>query len=412
MTCCAEGPRDPGLPGRRHRPARATGRMQRAGEIPASVVWKVSAMLAPSNPLTLRQLERLGASTINVPSDVTLGQLAEMRRGDQPADRPVRGGARRDGRRGPRPGGGRPDRGGRADVHEVRAAELQAAVPQRPAPGRRGGRDRTGEGAPGRVALEWIERSGLDLVQSGPAAKGLGVPEPRHDKRGGRCDRAGAGAERGGGQAEPGAENAAVRRMADGDDEVALQHRVALASGLTVAGRAAGDRHRQLGQRAEPVQPAAARAGRRGARGHRGGRRHPGRVPHDLARRGPDEAERHAVPQPAGHRDRGDDPGLPAGRHRHPGQLRQDRARRDDGRGQRGHPDGDGHRRCPRPAASSAGSRIGAGTALWRLWDERRAGRLDDAEWRDLEACLGCGPAPATRWAPRPPWRCCARRSA
>jgi hypothetical protein len=28
------------------------------------------------------------------------------------------------------------------------------------------------------VALEWIKRSGLDLVQSGPGAPGLGVPEP------------------------------------------------------------------------------------------------------------------------------------------------------------------------------------------------------------------------------------------
>src|SRR5713226_6511539 len=53
--------------------------MPAAGEIPASTVWKVSAVLAPSNPLSLCQLERLGGSTINVPSDVTLGQLAEMR---------------------------------------------------------------------------------------------------------------------------------------------------------------------------------------------------------------------------------------------------------------------------------------------------------------------------------------------
>ena len=52
---------------------------QAAGEIPESVVWKVSAVLAPSNPVSLRQLEQLGASTVNVPSDVTLGQLAEMR---------------------------------------------------------------------------------------------------------------------------------------------------------------------------------------------------------------------------------------------------------------------------------------------------------------------------------------------
>jgi hypothetical protein len=53
--------------------------MQADGQIPASVVWKVSAMLAPANPLTVTQLERLGASTINVPADVTQGQLAEMR---------------------------------------------------------------------------------------------------------------------------------------------------------------------------------------------------------------------------------------------------------------------------------------------------------------------------------------------
>jgi len=28
------------------------------------------------------------------------------------------------------------------------------------------------------VALEWIARSALDLTQSAPGAKGLGVPEP------------------------------------------------------------------------------------------------------------------------------------------------------------------------------------------------------------------------------------------
>ena len=44
-----------------------------------------------------------------------------------------------------------------------------------------------------------------------------------------------------------------------------------------------------------------------------------------------------------------------------------------------------------RPAAVFRGERIGAGTALWRLWDERRAGLVSDAEWRDLEACLDCG---------------------
>jgi dihydroxy-acid dehydratase len=45
-----------------------------------------------------------------------------------------------------------------------------------------------------------------------------------------------------------------------------------------------------------------------------------------------------------------------------------------------------------REPAVFRGERIGSGTALWRLWDERRAGRLDDTGWRDLENCLACGP--------------------
>jgi dihydroxy-acid dehydratase len=44
-----------------------------------------------------------------------------------------------------------------------------------------------------------------------------------------------------------------------------------------------------------------------------------------------------------------------------------------------------------RPAASFRGAMVGTGTGLWRLWDERRAGLLDDAGWRELERCLSCG---------------------
>jgi len=44
-----------------------------------------------------------------------------------------------------------------------------------------------------------------------------------------------------------------------------------------------------------------------------------------------------------------------------------------------------------RPVVSFRGTPIGTGTSLWRLWDERRAGRLDDADWRALERCLACG---------------------
>ncbi|MGH3070497.1 MAG: dihydroxy-acid dehydratase, partial [Streptosporangiaceae bacterium] len=44
-----------------------------------------------------------------------------------------------------------------------------------------------------------------------------------------------------------------------------------------------------------------------------------------------------------------------------------------------------------REPATFRGRRIGTGSDLWRLWDERRAGRLDDADWRELERCLACG---------------------
>ncbi len=41
-----------------------------------------------------------------------------------------------------------------------------------------------------------------------------------------------------------------------------------------------------------------------------------------------------------------------------------------------------------RPPCSFRGKRIGSGTDLWRLWDMRRNGELDDKDWAELEACL------------------------
>ena len=123
--------------------------MQKDGEIPDSVVWKVSAMLAPGNPLSVAQLERLGADTVNVPSDMTLGLLAELRAATTlPIDLYVEAPS---------------SMGGVVRGHE--ASELVAVAspmyvkfglrnsrplyPERAAPGRRGGRHRPGEGAPG-----------------------------------------------------------------------------------------------------------------------------------------------------------------------------------------------------------------------------------------------------------------------
>jgi hypothetical protein len=151
---------------------------QAAGQVPESVVWKVSAVLAPSNPVSLRQLEQLGASTVNVPSDVTLGQLAEMRAAASvPIDLYVEA----------------PDSlGGVVRGHES-ADLIAAAAPIYVKFGLRNARPLYPSGLHladdaaaiarekvhrAAVALEWIARSGLDLVQSGPGAKGLGVPEP------------------------------------------------------------------------------------------------------------------------------------------------------------------------------------------------------------------------------------------
>jgi dihydroxy-acid dehydratase len=44
-----------------------------------------------------------------------------------------------------------------------------------------------------------------------------------------------------------------------------------------------------------------------------------------------------------------------------------------------------------RVPASFNGERLGSGTALWRLYDARRAGLLGSAEWARLETCLGRG---------------------
>ncbi|MHB8191307.1 MAG: dihydroxy-acid dehydratase [Ferrimicrobium sp.] len=44
-----------------------------------------------------------------------------------------------------------------------------------------------------------------------------------------------------------------------------------------------------------------------------------------------------------------------------------------------------------RPPASFQGRRIGTGTDLWRLWDKRRSGQLRDEEWDELEQSLSCG---------------------
>ena len=151
---------------------------RRTGEIPASVVWKVSAMLAPANPLTVAQLERLGASTVNVPVRRHAGPARRDARGDHlPIDLYVEAPSG-DGRRGPRAGGGRPGGRGRADVRRssgcaTRGRSTPAACTWRARRPRSRGRRCT---AP-RVALEWMapQRAGPGPVaarRAGPRRPG------------------------------------------------------------------------------------------------------------------------------------------------------------------------------------------------------------------------------------------------
>jgi hypothetical protein len=55
------------------------GEARRAGLLPEDMQAKVSVMLPASNPASARVLEQLGASTINLPTDLTLPQIAAIR---------------------------------------------------------------------------------------------------------------------------------------------------------------------------------------------------------------------------------------------------------------------------------------------------------------------------------------------
>lgn len=53
--------------------------LRRTGALPADMQAKISVMLPAANPAAARVLERLGADTINLPTDLTLAQIAAVR---------------------------------------------------------------------------------------------------------------------------------------------------------------------------------------------------------------------------------------------------------------------------------------------------------------------------------------------
>ena len=68
------------------------GRMKQAGDLPGDLVLKVSVSLPAANPATARVLEDLGATTLNLPVDLSLPQIAGIRQAvDCPLDVYVEG---------------------------------------------------------------------------------------------------------------------------------------------------------------------------------------------------------------------------------------------------------------------------------------------------------------------------------
>ena len=53
--------------------------MKKAGELPADLVVKISVQLGAANPISVKLIEDLGAGTYNVPTDLTLPQIAAIR---------------------------------------------------------------------------------------------------------------------------------------------------------------------------------------------------------------------------------------------------------------------------------------------------------------------------------------------
>ncbi|RKN45790.1 hypothetical protein [Streptomyces hoynatensis] len=55
-------------------------RLRAEGTLPPDTTFKVSALVGPVNPVSVSVVERLGADSVNIPSDLTLEHLTEIRR--------------------------------------------------------------------------------------------------------------------------------------------------------------------------------------------------------------------------------------------------------------------------------------------------------------------------------------------
>jgi Peptidase family U32 len=152
--------------------------LRAAGELPAEMQAKVSVMLPAANPAAARVLAQLGASTINLPTDLTLAQIAAIRAAvDVPLDVYVEA----------------PDNvGGFVRLHEIPEL-IRVAAPVYVKFGLRNAPDVYPAGTHleattvalsrervrrARLGLELLARSGFEPETSEVGAAGLAVPVP------------------------------------------------------------------------------------------------------------------------------------------------------------------------------------------------------------------------------------------
>jgi hypothetical protein len=151
-------------------------RMRQEGALPPEMQAKVSVMLPAANPASARVLADLGASTLNLPSDLTLSQIAAIRAAvDIPLDLYIEA----------------PDNlGGFIRLHELPEL-IQVAAPVYLKFGLRNAPDIYPSGSHleatavaltrervrrARLALELLERTGAACATSAAGAAGLAVP--------------------------------------------------------------------------------------------------------------------------------------------------------------------------------------------------------------------------------------------
>jgi Peptidase family U32 len=152
------------------------GRLRAAGVLPADLQAKVSVMLPVANPASARVLVDLGANTLNLPTDLSLAQIAEIRAAvDVPVDVYVEA----------------PDNLGGFVRHHELPTLISVAAPVYVKFGLRNAPDVYPSGTHlddltvglsrervrrARLGLDLLARHGTSMIRSAPGATGLALP--------------------------------------------------------------------------------------------------------------------------------------------------------------------------------------------------------------------------------------------